>query len=138
MNNDQITVTAIINAPVEKVWESYVLPEHVTKWNQASEDWHCTSAENDLRAGGKFSYRMEARDGSEGFDFSGIYNAVIPTQNISYTLDDGRQASVDFSSNGESTEVTVAFDPEAQNPIEMQRDGWQAILDNFKKYTESL
>lgn len=133
---EKITVRAKVNAPVEKVWEFWTTPEHITKWNNASEDWHAPKAENDLRAGGKFLCRMEARDGSAGFDFGGIYDEVIENELISYKMDDGRSVSVSFEGNGEETEVVETFEAESENSIEMQHDGWQAILNNFKKYVE--
>lgn len=132
---EQITVQAVINAPVEKVWEAYTKPEHITKWNHASDDWHCPRAESDLRVGGNFSSRMEAKDGSMGFDFAGTFTEIIPNQKISYAFGP-RNATVTFTPEGQGTVVTVSFDPETQNPIDMQFQGWQAILDNFKKYAE--
>jgi len=134
---EKITVETTIRAPLENVWECFTKPEHITKWNAASEDWHSPRAENDLRTGGKFLYRMEAKDGSEGFDFTGTYNQVVPHERIVYTMDDGRKAEVHFAVEGDQTRVTTAFDPETMNTPEMQRSGWQAILDNFKKYVES-
>lgn len=134
---EKITVQGIINEPVEKVWDAFTKPEHITKWNHASEDWHCPRAENDLRAGGRFTSRMEAKDGSEGFDFTGVYDEVVPQKKIAYTMDDGRKAQVMFEEMGNSTAVTTTFDPENENPLEMQKAGWQAILDTFKTYTEA-
>jgi uncharacterized protein YndB with AHSA1/START domain len=131
-----ITVENMIDAPVEKVWETWTKPEHITKWNSASADWHTPSAENDLRVGGKFSARMEARDGSVGFDFAGVYDAVRPNEYIEYTMGDGRKVKVNFTAQGNQTNVVESFDAENTHSIEMQRGGWQAILDNFKKYTE--
>lgn len=132
-----ITVEIIVNAPIEKVWKFWTLPEHITKWNNASDDWHTTSAENDLRTGGKFMSRMEARDGSFGFDFSGVYDKVINHELIIYTLEDGRKVKIDFSFNEKETKVVETFDPENENPLELQKSGWQAILNNFKKYAEA-
>jgi uncharacterized protein YndB with AHSA1/START domain len=134
----KITVEATISAPVSKVWEAWTLPEHITKWYFASEDWHAPYAENDLRPGGKFTTRMEAKDGSFGFDFGGIYDEVKHNEAISYTLGDGRTVSILFTAAGDQTTVTETFEAEGQNPIEMQRGGWQAILNNFKKYAEFL
>ncbi|MGQ3013970.1 MAG: SRPBCC family protein [Flavobacteriales bacterium] len=134
---EQITVSSSVNAPVERVWEYWTNPQHIMKWNSASEDWHTPRAENDLRAGGKFSARMEARDGSMGFDFEGVYDEVEPHNLISYTMADGRKVRISFSENDGFTEVRETFDPEGTNPVEMQRMGWQAILDNFKKYSEA-
>jgi|SRR6185503_1738260 len=135
--NTVITVAATVNAPVEKVWKLWTTPEDIIHWNNASPDWHTPSAENDLRKGGKFSYRMEAKDGSFGFDFGGVYDEVIENKLIKYTLGDNRKVEVLFSSNSDATTVTENFEPENENPIEMQRGGWQAILDNFKNYAES-
>ena len=131
-----ITVENTVNAPVKKVWEYWTEPEHITKWNNASDDWHSPRAENDLRQGGKFAVRMEARDGSMGFDFGGIYDAVKPNEYIEYTIDDGRKVKVNFSSQGNTTKVVERFEAESINSLEMQKGGWQAILDSFKKYTE--
>jgi uncharacterized protein YndB with AHSA1/START domain len=136
--NQAITIQATVNAPVERVWETWSKPEHITKWNSASDDWHTPKAENDLRTGGKFSSRMEAKDGSWGFDFGGVYDNVEDFKLIQYTMGDGRKVNVTFNSSGDRTEVVETFDPESENSIEMQRSGWQSILDNFKKYTESL
>ena len=132
-----ITVENTINAPVEKVWAYWSAPEHITKWNNASEDWHSPRAENDLRTGGKFSTRMEAKDGSMGFDFGGTYDEVKTNEVIAYTMSDGRKVVVNFTIVGDQTKVIETFDAEETNPIEMQRGGWQAILDNFKKYVEA-
>ncbi|MCW3463448.1 SRPBCC family protein [Chitinophaga nivalis] len=137
-HNTTITVTATINAPAAKVWELWTAPAHIMKWNSASEDWHTPRAENDLRPGGKFSSRMEAKDGSFGFDFGGVYDEVKPHELITYTMGDGRKVNITFEENGNTTEVTETFDAETTHSIEMQQGGWQAILDNFKKYTESF
>ncbi|HTH57553.1 MAG TPA: SRPBCC family protein [Cyclobacteriaceae bacterium] len=131
-----ITVEANVKAPVEKVWHLWTEPVHITKWNNASDDWHTPSAANDLRVGGKFSARMEAKDGSFGFDFGGVYNTVEVNREIAYTIGDGRKVRVLFTKQGDTTHVSETFEAENQNPLEMQRGGWQAILDNFKKYTE--
>ena len=133
----RITIHTTVNAPVEKVWKLWNTPEHVTQWNTASPDWHTPKAENDLREGGNFSYRMEAKDGSFGFDFGGTYDVVKEAEQLAYTLEDGRRVEVSFVDNGGHTEVTEVFEAEAENSIELQRSGWQAILDNFKKYAES-
>lgn len=133
----KITIQTTVNAPIEKVWTYWTAPEHITKWNSASEDWHTPHAENDLRTGGKFSSRMEAKDGSMGFDFGGTYDEVIEHQKIAYTMGDGRQVEVFFEARDGQTKVTESFDPETENPEDMQRQGWQAILDHFKKYTEA-
>jgi uncharacterized protein YndB with AHSA1/START domain len=133
----EITVNATVKAPVQKVWELWTSPVHIKKWNSASEDWHTPKAENDLRTGGKFISRMEAKDGSFGFDFEGVYDEVRENEFIAYTMPDGRKVKISFNSKGEETEVIESFDAEKENPIDMQRDGWQAILNNFKKYTET-
>jgi uncharacterized protein YndB with AHSA1/START domain len=136
-NKTSITVQATVNAPVDKVWEHWTKPEHITKWNYASDDWHTPWAKNDLRTGGKFEARMEAKDGSFGFEFAGIYDQVKTNELIEYTMEDGRKVHVHFISNGNETEVVETFDAEGTHSVEMQRDGWQAILNNFKKYAES-
>lgn len=133
----KITVNATIHAPVEQVWNFWTNPEHITKWNFASDDWHCPKAENDLRVGGKYSARMEAKDGSFGFDFNVIYDVVTALKEITYTMEDGRKATTVFEPQGADTQVTTIFDAEGQNPVEMQQQGWQMILNNFKKYAES-
>jgi uncharacterized protein YndB with AHSA1/START domain len=133
----QITVEATVNAPVEKVWAYWSGPEHIIKWCSATEEWHTPRAENDLRVGGKFSSRMEAKGGSMGFDFGGVYDDVKTHELIAYTIGDGRKVRISFSPEGNATKVTETFEAEGTNPIEMQRDGWQAILNSFKKYTES-
>jgi len=132
-----ITVETVIKAPIEKVWKYWSAPEHITKWCQASDDWHAPKAENDLRVDGKFSTTMAAKDGSVSFDFGGVYTNVEKYKTIEYVMDDGRKVQVQFSSQGDDTKVTETFDPENTNPIEMQRGGWQAILDNFKKHVEA-
>jgi uncharacterized protein YndB with AHSA1/START domain len=137
MENKNITVIATITAPIENVWNYWTLPEHITQWYFASDDWHAPHAENDFQVGGKFTTRMEAKDGSFGFDFNGIYDEIETKELISYTMEDGRKASILFSENGNETIVTETFEAENENPIDMQRAGWQAILDNFKKYTET-
>ena len=131
-----ITVAAFINVPVKKVWELWSNPDHIVKWNSASPDWHTPRAENDLRKGGKFSARMEAKDGSFGFDFGGVYDEVVENKAIKYTLGDGRKVEVLFAAEDDSTKITETFEAEGTNPVEMQRGGWQAILDNFKNYAE--
>lgn len=133
-----ITIEAEINAPVEKVWNSWTSPEHITQWCQASDDWHCPKAENDVRAGGKFSSTMAAKDGSFSFDFAGVHDEVVKYKTISSTMGDGRKMKVGFEEKNGKTMVTESFEAEGENPLEMQRFGWQAILNNFKKHTESL
>jgi uncharacterized protein YndB with AHSA1/START domain len=137
MDNQKITIEATINASLAKVWQYYTEPKHITQWNNASDDWHTTRAENDLRQGGKFLYRMEAKDGSFGFDFGGVYDEVKANELIGYTMDDGRKAKIVFASADDRTKIVIDFDAETENPIELQRDGWQAILDNFKKYVQT-
>jgi len=134
----KITVEASIHAPIEKVWSCWSEPQHITQWCQASSDWHAPHAENDLRTGGKFKTTMAAKDGSMSFDFGGVYDNVQHHKLIEYTLADGRKVIIGFASAGKETTVTETFEAESENPIEMQRGGWQAILDNFKKYTEEL
>jgi len=132
-----ITVHAVINAPIEKVWKDWTSPEAIVKWNNASDDWQTTRAENDLRVGGKFNSRMESRDGSVGFDFFGVYDKVKTNELIEYTLGDDRKVKIIFTKQGNTTQVVESFEAENTNSIEMQKVGWQAILNSFKKYTES-
>lgn len=132
----RITVKRSVKQPVTKVWTLWTAPEHIVKWNTPDKTWHTTRAENDLRPGGRFLSRMEAKDGSFGFDFEGTYDEVVPSQRIAYTLTDGRKAEVDFREKEGETEIITIFDPEDTNPIDMQKDGWQAILDSFKTYAE--
>ncbi|MBX7205536.1 MAG: SRPBCC family protein [Bacteroidia bacterium] len=133
-----ITVKTIVNASIEKVWDCWSTPEHIKQWNNASPDWHTPAAENDLRAGGAFFFTMAAKDGSFSFDFGGTYDVVQLHEKIAYTIGDGRKVEVLFSSNGNETAITETFEAENMNPVEMQQAGWQAILDNFKRYTESV
>ncbi|HEY5563765.1 MAG TPA: SRPBCC family protein [Clostridiaceae bacterium] len=135
-DNSTITVETIVNANVGIVWRYWTEPEHITKWNNASDDWHTPFSENDLRAGGKFLSRMEAKDGSFGFDFSGIYDEVKFDELISYTIPDGRKVIITFISQEKETKIIETFELENTNSIEVQQRGWQAILDNFKRYTE--
>ncbi|MBK7374364.1 MAG: SRPBCC family protein [Chitinophagaceae bacterium] len=132
-----ITIEATVNASAEKVWKVWTNTEYITQWNNASPDWHTTRAENDLRPGGKFLSRMEAKDGSMGFDFWGIYDVVKPHEYIEMTLGDDRKVKIYFKGSGNQTHIVETFEAEGENPIEMQRAGWQAILDNFKQYTET-
>ena len=132
-----ITVGTVVNAPVEKVWTFWTTPNHIMKWNQASEDWQTTRATNDLKKGGTFSYHMEARNGSMGFDFIGTYEDVIEHKQISIVLGDDRRMNVQFKSEGKTTVITENFEAESENSVELQKYGWQAILDNFKKCVES-
>jgi len=132
-----ITVEATVNAPVEKVWKYWNEPAHITKWCAASDDWHAPHAENDLRKDGNFKTTMAAKDGSFSFDFGGTYTNVEQHKKIEYVMSDGRKVSVTFSADGNKTHVSETFGPEETNSLEMQRSGWQAILDNFKKHTET-
>ncbi len=133
-----ITIETTVNKPVNKVWEIWTDPKHIVNWNYASDDWHTTTATNDLKVGGKFSSRMEAKDGSMGFDFGGIYDQIKALEYISYELGDERKVEIKFVDNGESTKIIETFDAENENSIELQRSGWQAILNHFKKYAEQL
>lgn len=132
-----ITVQTTISAPLEKVWKYWNEPELVKIWNHASDDWHCPAARNDVRTGGTFSYTMAAKDGKSKFDFAGTYTNVIPQELIEFELGDKRRVKVEFSSTGDTTTVTESFDPEQTHSLEMQRSGWQSILDNFKKTVET-
>ena len=134
---NQITVEVTVNAPIEKVWKFWNEPEHITNWTFASEDWEAPFAENDLRTDGRFKTTMAAKDKSFSFDFTGTYTNVQNHESIAYTIDDGRKVSVTFKANGDATQITETFDPENENSEEMQRGGWQAILNNFKKYVEN-
>jgi uncharacterized protein YndB with AHSA1/START domain len=132
-----IEIESAIQAPIERVWEMWTKPKHITNWNFASDDWQCPQSENDLQVGGKFSSRMEAKDGSSGFDFWGNHTEVVEYKKISSQLGDGRKMTVFFESKGEGTYVKEEFEAEETNSIDLQKGGWQAILDNFKKYVES-
>ena len=136
-NTVVLKVSAEVEVPVEKAWELFNAPEHIVNWNAASPDWHSPRASNDLRTGGSFSYRMEARDGSVGFDFAGEYTEVVPMTSFAYRMEDGRTARVEFEPTELGTRVTTQFDAESSNPLEMQQAGWQAILNNFKTYAEN-
>ena len=133
-----ITVSTIINVPIGKVWDSWTDPAHIVNWNNASDDWHTPRAVNDLRKDGRFIFTMAAKDGSFSFDFGGTYTAIDPQKKISYILDDGRVADVVFEQNGSSVTITEIFQAENIHSLDMQEAGWQAILNNFKKYTEKL
>lgn len=137
MNAEKITVQAIILADRNKVWEYYTNPKHITQWNFADPSWQCPTAENDLRIGGKYAARMEAKDGSFGFDFEAIYSEFVLGEKFTYYMCDDRKASVIFNASADNTEVVITFDAETENPVERQKDGWQAILNNFKNYTEN-
>jgi uncharacterized protein YndB with AHSA1/START domain len=132
-----ISVQTEVNAPIDRVWKFWTNPDDIVKWNNASDDWYTPRAENDLREGGNFRYRMEARDGSMGFDFGGVYEKIKPKKQIEYTIGDGRKVRINFLNLKNKTEVIETFEVEDTNSIELQRNGWQSILDNFKKYAES-
>ncbi len=132
----EIRVEATVQAPIDKVWNYWTEPDHIKQWNNASEDWHTPFAENDLRVGGTFVSRMEAKDGSTGFDFGGIYDEVILHDVIAYTMADGRKVNITFKGHEKETEVVETFDADASHPAEFQQQGWQAILNNFKSYVE--
>lgn len=137
-NKEKIIVQTSVNSNIKIVWNTWTDPKHIRKWNTASKDWHTTKAENNLTEGGRFTSRMEAKDGSMGFDFSGIYTQVTPNKYIAYFLDDNRKVTIEFKEEGDTVKIIETFEAEGQNSIDMQRDGWQEILNNFKKYTESL
>lgn len=136
MTQEKINVRATVLADKQKVWDYYTQPEHITKWNFADPSWHCPTATNDLNVGGRYVARMEAKDGSFSFDFDAVYTEINKGENFSYEFG-GRLARVDFEGANGQTEISVTFDPETENSIDLQRQGWQAILDNFKKYTET-
>lgn len=136
MNTTKITIQAIISSERQKVWEYYTNPNHIIQWNFALDTWHCPTATNDMRVGGKYVARMEAKDGSFGFDFEATYNEITVGEKFSYIMPDNRVVEVIFKESGDGTELTIIFDAEGENPIDMQQHGWQSILDNFKKYTE--
>ena len=136
MAKSKIQIEATISTTLPKIWQYWTEPNHITKWNFATPDWCCPRASNDLRVGGKYSARMEAKDESFGFDFEAIYEEVIDQKSIAYTLSDGRKVITSFEQLGTVTKVTTVFDAENQNPVEMQKSGWQSILNNFKKYAE--
>lgn len=132
-----VTIETTVNSNIQKAWDFYSMPEHVVNWNFASDDWECSKADNDLREGCRFTYTMNAKDNSNTFDFGGTYTEVVDLDIIQYTLDDDRQVVVSFEEDDEGVLVTVSFETEDTNTVEQQRLGWQAILDNFKKYVES-
>ena len=133
----RITISTHVNKPVVHVWKIWTDPEHIKQWNAANDDWHCPKSSNDLRTGGSFSSTMAARDGSFSFDFAGVYDEVRPHERIAYTMADGRSCEILFEDKDGGTLVTESFDAEAQDPVEMQRDGWQAILERFKAHAEA-
>ena len=132
-----MTVETIINAPINSVWEKWTTPEHIQHWNFASPDWHCPSAKTDLQVGGEFHYEMAARDGSMSFDFGGTFLQIEEQKSLDILIGDGRKMKVTFASTEMGTKVTEQFEPENENPKEMQQAGWQQILDNFKAYVEA-
>jgi uncharacterized protein YndB with AHSA1/START domain len=133
---NKITIQAEVLADRIKAWSHYTEPNHITQWNFASEDWCCPAASIDLVAGGKFSWRMEAKDGSFGFDFEGVFTEIVPLQKLKYVFMDQREAEISFSDLPEGTLVKIVFDAENENSLELQQSGWQAILNNFKSHTE--
>ena len=135
-NTTTITVQTTVNAPLEKAWKAWNEPEHITKWCTGSPDWHTPRAENDLRVGGTLRSRMEEKDGSAGFDFIATYTDIQKHKMIAYTMEDGRKVKIDFTTNGKTTTLVETFDAENENPVEMQREGWQTILNNFKAHVE--
>lgn len=137
MSHSKITIEATISADLKSVWRAWTNPEDIKNWNFASDDWCCPRASNDLKVGGKYMARMEAKDGSFGFDFVAIYDEVVDQKKMAYTMEDGRKVTTTFQDLGGKTKITTVFDAEKINPEEMQRQGWQAILNNFKKYVES-
>jgi uncharacterized protein YndB with AHSA1/START domain len=132
----KISVESIVKAPIAKVWSAYTTPDDIKQWNAASDDWHTTQASVDLRAGGAFSSRMEAKDGSFGFDFAGTYTKIVPHELIEYTFGD-RTGVVEFIESEACVKLRVSFDAETEHPVEQQRQGWQAILDNFARHVEA-
>lgn len=132
----KLTVETIARADLDTVWAAYSNPDDITQWNSPDPSWHSPRSRVDLREGGAFSTRMEAKDGSAGFDFEGTYTRVVPNELIEYRMGDGREAKVSFVEGPDGTRIRVAFDPESENPVEMQQQGWQAILDNFGRYVE--
>ncbi|MGJ1206245.1 SRPBCC family protein [Sphingobacterium lactis] len=137
MTKKRIQIDTSINAPVTHVWDAYNTPEDIKMWNHASDDWECPSSENDLRVGGKFKNKMAAKDGSFSFDFEGTYTEVTPNKSISYVLGDERQADITFQEEAGKTNMKIVFDADDTHDAEMQRSGWQSILDNFRKHVES-
>lgn len=132
-----ITIDSVIEKTIDEVWSFWTLPEHIMQWNFATKEWHCPNAVNDLTPGGKFSWRMEAKDGSMGFDFSGTYDHIKLKSQIEFKLDDGRRVTIDFQKQNEKTKIIEVFEAEEENSIDLQKNGWQAILNNFKAYVES-
>jgi uncharacterized protein YndB with AHSA1/START domain len=138
MQFEKIYIFCDIASSIEKAWLCYTEPKHIIHWNFASDDWCCPSASNDLTVGGKYKARMEAKDGSWGFDFEGTYLKVLPQKNIVYQLADGRTIDIKFSENNGNCKIEIVFDAETENSLELQKSGWQAILDQYKKYVQGL
>ncbi len=134
---ETITVATKVNGGIDKIWECWTNPEHIVNWNFAIPEWHCPKASNDLEVGKSFNYRMEAKDGGMGFDYEGTYTRIEPKSSIEYALEDGRKVSIDFTKVGDTVSILETFDVEDTNTLEQQQQGWQAILDSFKKYVES-
>lgn len=134
---EKITVGTTVNAPIEKVWDIWTNPKHIINWSTPSEDWHTTFAENDLKVDGQFKSTMAAKDGSMSFDSEGVYTSVEHHEKIEYRIADGREVTILFDDLGDRVKITESFDPENVNPLEMQKGGWQAIMDSFKNYTEN-
>jgi uncharacterized protein YndB with AHSA1/START domain len=133
----KITVETTVRSSLDRVWNAWNTPSDIKQWNAASDDWHTTQSSVDLREGGKFTARMEARDGSQGFDFEGVYTRVVPRKHVAYRMPDGREVTVDFREEKGAVVVTETFDAESTHPPEFQKEGWQAILDNFAKHVEA-
>ncbi|MEZ4968950.1 MAG: SRPBCC family protein [Flavobacteriaceae bacterium] len=138
MNTKIITIDCVVKGSIQNVWNAYTEPQHIVNWNFASEDWHCPRAENNLEVGGTYLARMEAKDGSFGFDFQAVYDEVVPERKIIYTIEDGRKVTTLFEPIHDTVKITTIFEAENQNPLDMQKAGWQSILNNFKKYTERI
>ena len=136
MNTKIINIDCVVKSSIQNVWNAYTEPQHIVNWNFASDDWHCPRVENDMKVGGTYLARMEAKDGSFGFDFQAVYDDVVPEQKIGYTIEDGRKVTILFEPLKDAVKVTTTFEAENQNPLDMQKAGWQSILNNFKKYTE--
>ncbi len=133
-----ITIETTVHAPLSHVWACWTDPAHITQWLHASDDWECPSAHNDVRVGGRFSSRMQAKDGSAGFDFEGTYTTVEPERVLAYSMDDGRTVRIAFTPTADGVHIAETFDPETEHPIDMQREGWQSILDTFATYIETV
>lgn len=137
IQSTKINVTAIVNAPIETVWDAWNTPSDIMQWNSADPNWHCPASENDVRVNGKFKNRMEAKDGSFGFDFEGIYDKVELFKELAYSMNDGRKVRTVFTEKDGKTTLSTVFDAESENEVEVQKQGWQAILNSFVKYVES-